>query len=152
MPYRRNQLGESNSISYLVPTGLFPETHTLAFNHSLSTLTLLYVSDGLPHIEEQQQFSETEALLLLPLMDAFPYHCPYEVLFAAHSYGNTQEPTVTKCRKLLEQAEEDGVWDDAMRPLRNVLSHTRVKLRAFHIGLSSIYETGYILVNKREKE
>ena len=33
-----------------------------------------------------------------------------------------------------------------MRPVRNVLSRTRLKTRAFGIEISSILETGYILM------
>ncbi len=40
----------------------------------------------------------------------------------------------------------EGIWDQEMRPVRNVLSRTRLKMRTFGFDISSILETGYILM------
>jgi hypothetical protein len=42
-----------------------------------------------------------------------------------------------------------------MRPVRNVLSRTRLKVRSFGIEISSILETGYVLMvlpERKQKE
>jgi hypothetical protein len=39
-----------------------------------------------------------------------------------------------------------GTWDHEMRPLRNVLSRTRLKIKDFGMDILSILETGYILM------
>ncbi len=60
--------------------------------------------------------------------------------------GRVTETAVARCRERLQEAQESGVWDQEMRPVRNVLSRTRLKTRTFGIEISSILETGYILL------
>ena len=84
--------------------------------------------------------------VLLPLIEQFPYYCPYEVIYASFYNGNVQERTVARCRQRLLEAMEEGIWDQEMRPVRNVLSRTRLKMRSFGFDISSILETGYILM------
>jgi hypothetical protein len=55
------------------------------------------------------------------------------------------ETTVARCRELLEEAQEEGVWDQEMRPVRNVLSRARLKMHSFGIDIISVHETGYML-------
>ncbi len=62
------------------------------------------------------------------------------------------DTTVERCRQRLQEAQEAGVWDQEMRPVRNVLSRTRLKTRAFGIEISSILETGYILMYMPAKQ
>ena len=56
------------------------------------------------------------------------------------------DTTVEHCRQQLQEALEAGVWDQQMRPVRNVLSRIRYKMRSFGIDITSILETGYILM------
>ena len=103
----------------------------------------------------QQQFTAGEMSVLMPLLEAFPYYCPYEVLLASFQYGNVTEATDERCRQHLQEAQEEGIWDQEMRPMRNVLSRARLKLRSLGIEISTILETGYILKNvpdRRRKE
>jgi hypothetical protein len=83
---------------------------------------------------------------VLPLLESYPYFCPYETLFASFTYGKITESTIERCRKHLHEALEEGVWDQEMRPMRNVLSRARFKTRAFNIEIAAILETGYILM------
>jgi hypothetical protein len=94
----------------------------------------------------EQQFTTNEICVLMPLLDAYPYYCPYEVLLAGFSFGRVTEVTVARSRQRLQEALEEGVWDQEMRPVRNILSRTRFKTRTFGIEISSILETGYILL------
>jgi len=95
----------------------------------------------------EQQFTTSEICVLMPLLEAYPYYCPYEVLLASFNTGKATETAIERCRERLQEAQEAGVWDQEMRPVRNVLSRTRLKTRAFGIEISSILETGYILMH-----
>lgn len=123
-----------------------PAGHLLALNVSLGTLSYIISESDAPRLVMQQQFTNNEMSVLLPLLELFPYYCPYEVMFASFYNGNTAEATVLRCRRRLQEALEAGILDQEMRPVRNVLSRTRIKMRDFGIDISSILETGYILM------
>jgi hypothetical protein len=131
---------------YFSLEGTLPAEHILVLNRQFGTLS--YLSRGLdrPRLVVQQQFTNSELSLLLPLLELFPHYCPYEVMFANFYNGTITDETVEQCRQLLYKALEEGVWDQQLRPIRNVLSRTRFKLRPFGIDISSILETGYILL------
>ena len=122
------------------------EESELALNTTLGTLSHLTVVDGHPRMVTEQQFTVSEMCVLMPLLDAHPYYCPYEVLLASFNTGRTTEKEIALCRIRLQEAQEAGQWDLEMRPVRNVLSRTRLKTRGFGIEISSILETGYILM------
>src|SRR5215467_8777438 len=131
---------------YFVPEELLPAGHTLVLNRKLGTLSYLSKGVDRPRLVMQQQFTTSELSLLLPLLELFPDYCPYEVMFASFYNGTITDETVEHCRQRLYEALEKGTWDQQLRPLRNVLSRTRLKLRPFGIDISSILETGYILM------
>ena len=83
--------------------------------------------------------------VLMPILEANPYYCGYETLLASYSHGKVTETTVARCRELLEEAQEEGIWDQEMRPVRNVLSRARLKMHSFSIDIISVHETGYML-------
>jgi len=133
-------------ILYFAPAGLLPAGHTLVLNKALGTLSYLTKGADRPRLVMQQQFTSSELSLLLPLLELFPDYCPYEVMFASFYNGTITDETVELCRQRLYEALEKGTWDQQLRPLRNVLSRTRMKLRPFGIDISSILETGYMLM------
>ncbi|GCE31057.1 hypothetical protein KDA_65410 [Dictyobacter alpinus] len=137
----------SEEVLHFSLQGLLPSGHTLALNTPLGTLSHLVCKDDRPHMLMEQQFTTSEICVLLPLLDAYPYYCPYEVLLASFNSGRVTETAVARSRKRLQEAQEAGVWDQEMRPVRNVLSRTRLKTRSFGIEISSILETGYILMH-----
>jgi len=94
----------------------------------------------------QQQFTSSELSLLRPLLELYPHYCPYEVMFASFYNGTITDEMVEQYRQRLYEALEADIWDQQLRPIRNVLSRTRIKLRPFGIDISSILETGYILI------
>ena len=100
----------------------------------------------MPRLLIQQQFTASELSLLLPLLEQFPHYCPYEVMFASFYNGTITEATIEHCRIQLQDALETGCWDQQLRPVRNVLSRIRFKLRGFGLDIISILETGYILM------
>ncbi|HEX4716564.1 MAG TPA: hypothetical protein VH164_16725, partial [Ktedonobacteraceae bacterium] len=100
-----------------------------------------------PTLLAEQQFSSSEMSILVPLLQSHPHYCPYEVLLASFNCGNTTDASVERYRLRLQEAQFAGVWDYEMRPVRNILSRARFKLRDFGIEISSILETGYILIS-----
>ena len=134
--------------------GLLPDGHMLALNLSLGTLSLIANSPThlYPYLLAEQQFTTTELCVLLPLLKAYPHYCPYEVLLASFNHGNVNEATIERSRRRLHEAQVEGIWDQEMRPVRNVLSRARLKMRAFRIEISSILETGYILMMLSERK
>lgn len=118
---------------------------TLALNVRLGTLSYLSSSNGLPLLIAQQQFSSSELGVLRPLLESFPHFCPYEVLFAHFYSGEVTDLTIAYYHRRLQEALETGTWDQEMRPVRNVLSRTRLKLQTFGITILCLFETGYIL-------
>jgi len=128
---------------------LLPAGHTLAMNVLLGTLSLIAKDSNLPYprMVAEQQFTMSELSLLLPLLNSHPHYCPYEVLLASLNHRMITETTIERSRKRLHDAQDDGVWDQEMRPVRNVLSRTRLKMRRFGVEIASILETGYVLMN-----
>lgn len=143
---------ENDEILHFSLQGLLPTDHILALNTTLGTLSHLTSSQDRPQMTMQQQFTTSEINVLLPLLDSYPYYCPYEVLLASFSMGKLTDTNIARCKNRLEEAQEAGVWDLEMRPVRNVLSRTRIKTRAFGIDILSILETGYILMVTAESK
>jgi len=133
---------------------LLPEGHMLALNLPLGTLSLIANSrdHSYPYLLAEQQFTTSELCVLIPLLRSYPYYCPYEVLLASFNNGNVNESTIDRSRKRLYEAQLAGIWDQEMRPVRNVLSRARLKMRAFRIEISSILETGYVLMELSERK
>lgn len=131
-----------------------PSGHSLALNLAFGTLSYLVCEDSsTPRLLRQEQFTHTEMSVLLPLLELFPYYCPYETLYASfYGDGKVNETSTADARRHLEEAQEDGVWDQEMRPVRCALSRARIKVRNFGIDISSILATGYILMIAIEAE
>jgi len=137
---------DNGEMLYFSLEGTLPAGQTLVLNIRLGTLS--YLSRGIdrPRLEMQQQFTSSELSLLRPLLELYPHYCPYEVMFASFYNGTINDEMVEQYRMRLYQALEADIWDQQLRPIRNVLSRTRIKLRPFGIDISSILETGYILM------
>jgi hypothetical protein len=138
---------DTEQILYFNLRDALPEGHTLALNTRLGTLSYLHTADGKwPRMLVQQQFTNSELSLLRPLLEHYPHYCPHEVMFANFYNGTVSEKTIARARERLQEALEYGTWDHEMRPVRNVLSRTRLKLKDFGLDVLSILETGYMLM------
>ncbi len=137
---------EKEDILHFSLQSALPPGHTLALNTTFGTLAYLVSEGDTPRLLLQEQFTSTEMSVLMPLLEMFPYYCPYEVMYASFYNGNTAEKTVNRCRERLQEALEADVWDQEIRPIRGALSRARLKLRRFGIDISSILATGYILM------
>ena len=113
-------------------------------------LAHLTCEEGKPYLREVQVFTPSELTLLKPLLEEYPNYCPYEVLLASFG-GSTSDVAITRARQQFYQALEKGTVETLMRPVRNVLSRTRLKLHAFGIDIVSMLETGCMLRPVRKK-
>lgn len=150
--YTEEKTTDHSPILHFSLQHLLPEGNTLALNMPLGTLSCLIYTGGQPRLLLQQQFTRSELSLLLPLLQSFPYYCPYEVLFSSFYNSQISETLIVRSRNHLQRALETGTWEQEMRPVRNVLSRTRLKLRTFGINISSILETGCILMVVRDSQ
>lgn len=138
---------DTEQILYFCLQDALPEGHTLALNTNLGTLSYLHtIENKWPRMLVQQQFTNSEMSLLRPLLEHYPHYCPHEVMFANFYNGTVSEKTITRARQRLQEALDYGTWDHEMRPVRNVLSRTRLKLKDFGLDVLSILETGYMLM------
>jgi hypothetical protein len=117
------------------------------FNSELGTLSLLVSKDDRPYQLMEQQFTSTLLYLLMPLLEAYPYYCPHEMLHASFNTGlPLTEEVVERSRQRLHEASLAGLWDQEMKPVRNVLCRVRLRLRSFGLTIHPILETGYLLI------
>ena len=142
---RRKIFEDKPPIAYYMQ-GHLPDGHLLAFHAGLGTLSYLQMVEGKGvRLLMQQQFNTSESSLLIPLLENYPHFCPYEMMVASFSSGSVSEKAVAIARERLQKSLDHGTWDHEMRPVRNVLSRTRQKLKAFGMEALSILETGYLL-------
>jgi hypothetical protein len=131
-------------ISHLSLPGLLPPGQTLVLN--LETRTMSLLTDG-PILLMEQQFSVNELRMIVPLLESYPYYCPYEVLLAYISANFVTEATIAHCRQRLQEALSRGTWQQELRPIRRALSSLRSKLEHFNLAISNIRERGCSLTN-----
>jgi len=133
------------SIQHFSLQGELPAGHRLALNPTNGTLSYLVWDGKQVHLVLQQQFTNSELSLLLPLLESYPYYCPYAVMYAHFYNGIITEKEIAQASRHLQTALVRGSWEQEMKPVRNVLSRTRAKLQHFGYTISSILETGYIV-------
>ena len=131
-------------ITHLSLQGLLAPGSTLAMNLEARTLSLLI--DG-PRLIMQQQLSVNEMYMLVPLLESYPYYCPYEVLLAHISSNTITEASISRCRQRLQEAMSSGTWQQELRPIRRALSSLRNKLYHLDLGISNVRERGCSLVS-----
>lgn len=141
-----SDLKKDHEIMHFSLQDALPAGHILALNTKFGTLSYLSYDGNRLQMIVQEQFTSTEMSVLLPLLEMFPYYCPYEVLYASFYNGRVSDEVVEQSRQRLNEVMENGMWDQEMRAVRDALSRARLKLRSFGIDVSSILATGYILM------
>jgi hypothetical protein len=125
---------------------LLPETVTIECDRELRIASLLVQQEsGGSLIIEQQQFTDQEFDVLIALFEQLPDFTPLADLLAAQS-----GQSLTRCQRDVTRALDDGLIDELIRPVRNVLSRARIKLRHLGLDIRSIQETGYLIIVDRE--
>jgi hypothetical protein len=121
---------------YFSLPGLLEDHQTLVVNPAMRTATLLWNdADGGAPILRQQQFSPNGMRVLVPLLQAYPEYCPYEMLLAS-----LFPLSLEAGRTLLEEA-----WEETIRPVRRAMSSLLPGLRPFGLSVSSVRGLGYLL-------
>lgn len=163
-PARRNWFTETRQqeakdiLHHSLP-GLLPDGYRIAVHRRFGTVTVITCareeseasagSEVRASMTHQQSFTPSELSLLLPLIESYPDYCPNEVLLAHYTSGEWRPLTteeVAAARKRLRKAEQAGTSEDLLRPLRNLLSRTRLKLHSVGLTITSLLETGYQLM------
>ena len=91
------------SVLHFSLQGALPSGHIVALYRPLGTLSYLVTDGDQPRLVAQQQFTGSEMSLLLPLLDAYPYYCPYEVLSAHFYHTHVTEQIIERCRDRLQR-------------------------------------------------
>jgi len=130
---------EGMKILHFSLRGLLSKGLTLALN--LETRTLSLLSDG-PQLISEDHFSVNEMSLIVPILESYPYYCPYEVLLAHISSKHIDPSLIERCRHRLLEAQINGTWQQEMRPVRRALSSLRSKLHSFDLEVSTVRERG----------
>jgi len=134
----------THEISHFSLQGILEPQHSLAIDRKTGLIALLASREGHSSLEASVLLTSSELCILFPLLESYPYYCPYDVLLASLSDQPTEQD-ITRAKERLEDAIDKGTWNSEMRPVRNVLSRTRIKIRALGITILSIIEVGYIL-------
>ena len=137
----KNEIDMKNVLHFYLPD-LMPDTQKLALN--LETRTLSLLADG-PQLVAEQQLSANELRLIVPILEYFPYYCPYEVLFAYLTSEIVTSTTIDHCHKYLQGAQDQGNWQQEIRPVRRAISSLRSKLDCFQLRISTVRERGCAL-------
>jgi hypothetical protein len=116
----------------------------LLFHRSLGVLVHLTCEQDTPCLLWAQRFTENEQAVLLPLFAWHPDYCPLEVMLASFS-GSTSDKAIEQARKQLYAAMEAGEVELLLRPMRNVLSRVRIKLREAGLEIATLVSLGYLL-------
>ncbi len=142
--YTKRRKDVENYISHFSLPSLLPEGYTLAVN--LETRTLSLLADG-PVLIEELQLSANEIQMIVPILESFPHYCPYEVLLSHMASNTVTTATIEHCHKRLQEAQEQGTWQQELRPIRRALSSLRGKLHRFELEISNIRERGWGLTS-----
>jgi hypothetical protein len=118
---------------------LLDRDHQLVLQKEAGILALL--GEG-SQLLKQQRLSDNELRVLLPILEAFPHSCPYEVIVASLASPTATPIAIAGCRLWLQSARQQGTWYQQLRPLRRILWSLQHKLLAFHLELSTVSESG----------
>jgi hypothetical protein len=128
--------GHPKALLHLTLDGLLPPNQILVVNPSIRAATLISLTpNGEKHVIAQEHFSPYGMLVLVPLLQAYPHYCPYEVLHASLSSLSLDE-----AHKQLQDMREI-----AIRPVRRAINSLIVGLRALGLQVHSIRSEGYLI-------
>ncbi len=129
------EIPEEEAIHLALPE-LLPANHTLVVNPVKRILILLYDEPGgEARSVEEQNISPSGIRVLIPLLQAYPKYCTYEILLT-HLYPMPVEAV----RRQLQEARET-----TMRPLRRAISTINADLRPFGLKVTSVRNRAYTL-------
>ena len=103
----------------------------------LGRITILFASssEGEAQVLTQQRFTPNGMRVLVPLLQAYPRYCPYDVLIAS-----LFSLSLSQARQ-----QSHDAWEIAMRPVRRAISGIMNGLRALGLSVRSLRGAGYML-------
>ena len=126
---------EEEEIHLALPE-LLPANHTLVVNPVKRILIMLYDEPGgEAQRVKMQNISPSGIRVLIPLLQAYPKHCPYDILLT-HLYPMPVEAVQKQLREAREMT---------MRPLRRAISTINADLHPFGLQVTSVRNTAYTL-------
>ncbi len=127
---------QREALLHLTLEGLLPANQTLAVNPAMRAATLIsQTPEGEAQIVAQQHFSPNGMRILVPLLQAYPHYCPYEVLLASLFSLSLEE-----ARRQLRD-----IWEIAIRSVRRAVGSLIAQLRALGLQVRSIRGAGYLV-------
>ncbi len=115
--------------------GLLPDDRTLVVNPATRTV-ILFSNEAAGRARiVTQQFSPNGMRVLVPLLQAYPDYCPYDVMLTGLFPLSLEEG-----RKHLQEA-----WAATIRPVRRAIGSIMAGLAAFGLKAYSLRGLGYIL-------
>ncbi len=134
--------GLQEGLLELTLEGLFPANQTLVVNPTKRTVILFSHTPGRkPQVVAQHQFSPNGMRVLVPLLQAYPHYCPYDVLLA--SLGSM---SLDEARRQMQD-----FWEIAIRPVRRAITGLKGGLRDFGLQVRSIWSAGYLVEARATK-
>jgi hypothetical protein len=131
--------------------GLLQDDESIAVDYQYGYVSYLCTDAARGHLKKGMLLTLTEVRILVPLLSYFPYYCPYEVLHATYTSGRIDELIIHNSRLILQDASQQGYWNQEFRSVRGVISRVRQKLTVFDLDIGSIIQTGYQLQKLGQK-
>ena len=136
MPVFQDNGAHIEQILHFSLPGLLPEDHTLIVNLSIRTATLVqYETSGRTPNVTQHVFSRNGIRVFVPLLQAYPDYCPYDVLLAS-----LFPISIDQSRTLLQEK-----WEAAVRPVSRAIGGIVTGLQSFGLEVISLRGLGYLL-------
>ena len=120
----------------------------LALDSAQRVLVWLSSETGSSRVHGTVLFTENEWAVLLPVLEQYPNYCPFEIVVASFG-GTVTEQTIVRARNAMNRAIACGELNSILKPVRNMMSRVRLKLRPIGLDVLSIYQTGYILMPRK---
>jgi len=124
------------ALLYFSLPGLLKDNQTLMVNPARRSVTLFWNdADGGVRVATQQQFTPNGMRVLLPLLQAYPSFCSYDVLLASlFPLSRKEGPGLLRTS-----------WEPSIRPLRRAIGSMLPGLSACGITVYSLRGLGYQL-------
>ena len=132
---QNKQQSDEGELHFSIP-GLLEHDQTLVVNLALRT-AILFCHQPASEIRlvKQQKFTPHGIRALLPLLQAYPHYCPYEVMLASLFPLPLEEG----------HKHRDDAGEKKIRALRRAIGSIQEGLRPFGLKVSSVLGSGYVL-------
>jgi hypothetical protein len=92
---KQNERPDSDEIIYVPLEGSLPAVYAATLNKPLCTLLHLAMRQERARPLTNQQYTTSEMTVLLPILEQYPHHYPYEMLLVSFN-GSISEETIVR--------------------------------------------------------